>query len=331
MNIKHLILSVALGIGTLLHSSALAQTAIAPATTNRIAGWLEGKKLPKLEAQQAEAYAERYQRQLEALLGCYQASTERSFLREAMTKYPRDPRVALTAACADTIPRGGPEAARERRQRLDAFKQSAPNNALAYHLSARDHFQTGQPEIAEQEVLTGLGKPVHDYALDFIQNAEEAYRAAGYSEAEAIALAMGSLLMPHLAQIREVGTALVAQAQGYRQSGNTASADKMLHAAVKLGAQLDRTNSFTLLEILVGITIQQNALKQLDPAAPFGNSGRTVQTEMNRLAERRADIRAVAKDFNPLFERMSDGEIGKYFGEQKRLGEEAADRQALAK
>ena len=52
---------------------------------------------------------------------------------------------------------------------------------------------------------------------------------------------------------------------------------------------------------------------------------------MDRLTERRAALRATARDFNKLFGQMSDNEIGKYFGEQKRLGEEAADRQALLK
>lgn len=331
MNMKHLVPGLAIGVVVLSTTSAFAQNVSSPATTNRIASWLGGKNLPKLEAPQAEAYAQQHQRRPEVLLASYQASSDRSFLREAMSNYPRDSRVALTAACADTTPRGGPDAARDRRQRLDTFKQVAPDNALAYHLSARDHFKTGQPEIAEQEVLTGLGKPVRDYAPVFIQNAEEAYRSAGYSEAEATSLAMASLLMPHLAQLRDVGNELVARANGHRQSGNNALADKLLHAAVKLGAQLDRTNSFTLLEILVGTAIQQNALKQLDPGAALGNSGRTVQAETDRLAERRAALRATAKDFNKLFEKMSDNEIGKYFGEQKRLGEEAADLQALAK
>ena len=142
---------------------------------------------------------------------------------------------------------------------------------------------------------------------------------------------MGSLLMPHLAQLREVGSELVRRANHYRESGDTASADKMLHAAIRMGAQLDRTNSLTLLESLVGITIQQNALKELDPAASFGKSGHTVQAETDRLLERRADLRAVARDFNKRFEQMSDKEIGRYFNRQKRLGEEAADREALAK
>jgi hypothetical protein len=234
------------------------------------------------------------------------------------------------AACIAVPTQGEPDGAQDKRKWLDAFKVSAPDNALAYYLSAREHFKTGQPEIAEKEISAGASRPIRDYALDFIANAEDAYLSAGYPEDEAIAVAMTSLLMPHLAQLRDVGAELAKRANHYRQSGDAASANKMLDAAIRIGTQLDRTNSLTLLENLVGIAIQQNALKELDPAATFGNSGHAVQAETDRLLERRADLRAIAKDFNKLFEQMSDKEIGRYFNRQKQLGEAAADRQALA-
>jgi hypothetical protein len=329
MNVKHLFRTVTLALAGLLLSSPLARSATIPQTTNRIVRWLNSKSLPHLDSTQAEAYAQQHQRRPEALLAACQASTDRAFLREAMTKYPRDRRVAMAAAFQS----GSVEAnnVQERRQWLDAFKNAAPDNALAYYLSARDYFKTGQPALAEKDVQAGASKLVQDYALELIDNTADAYLSAGYSEAEATALAMSSLLMPHLAQLRDVGTELVKRANHYRQSGNAASADKMLHAAVRIGTQLDRTNALTLLENLIGIAIQQNALKELGPAAPCGNSGHTVQAETDRLLERRADLRAIAKDFNQLFEQMSDKEISNYFNQQKRLGEETAQRQALAK
>ena len=129
-----------------------------------------------------------------------------------MAKHPRDPRVALAAACSVGSTANSPAATQERRQWLDAFKQSAPDNALAFYLSARDHFKSGQPELAEQEVLAAGAKTMRDYAADWLENTEEAYHSAGYSEAEAKALAMTTLLMPHLANLREVGTELVTRA-----------------------------------------------------------------------------------------------------------------------
>jgi hypothetical protein len=331
MNVKHLFPSIALAIAALLVSSPVARSASTPAPTNRIARWLDGKSLPHLDGTQADAYAQKHQRRPEALLAAYQTTTDRGFLREAMEKHPRDARVALAAVCTAVSAQSNPDGAEERRKWLDALKKSAPDNALACYLSAREHFKSGQPDLAEKEVLAGAGRPLHDYALDFIESAQDAYLSAGYSEAEATALAMGSLLMPHLAQLRDVGTELVKRANHYRESGDAASANKMLHAAIRIGTQLDRTNSLTLLENLVGIAIQQNALKELDPAASFEKSAHTVQAEADRLTKRRTDLRATAGDFNKLFQQMSDQEIGNYFDQQKRLGEEMADRRALAR
>ena len=100
---------------------------------------------------------------------------------------------------------------------------------------------------------------------------------------------------------------------------------------MNLGQQLDRTNALTLLENMVGIAIQQNVLRGLDPATRFGHAGETVQAQLDRLAERREEIRTLARQFNDALAPLSDKDIGNYFEQQKRLGEAAAERQLLAK
>ena len=329
MNVKRSLPTVLFTAILLPASSPLVWSADPPVVTSRIVHWLNGKSLPHLDSNQADAYAQQHQRRPEALLAVWQASADRTFVREAMAKYPRDRRVAMAAAFQSGLTDAN--SAQERRQCLDAFKHAVPDNALAYYLSARDYFKAGQPTLAEKEVQAAAGKPVLDYAIERIDDATDAYLSAGYSDAEATALAMGSLLMPHLAQLKDLGSELVKRAAQYRASGQAGSAGAMLQAALRIGAQLDCTNSLSLLQNLVGIAIQQNALKELNSAAPFGNSGRTVQGEIDRLLARRAELRTVAHDFNQLFERMSDKEILAYFNEQKRVGEEAAGRKALAK
>ena len=175
-----------------------------------------------------------------------------------MARFPRDPRVALAAACPAGKPESNPPADPERRKWLDALKRLVPDNGLVDYLSAANYFKIGQPEMAEKEVFVASTKPMHDYAADLAQGTEDAFRASGYSSAEAKAVSMITLLMPHISQLRDLGADLVSRANGYRQTGNTASADKMLRAAFQLGSQIDRTNSMTILENLVGIGIQQN-------------------------------------------------------------------------
>jgi hypothetical protein len=324
MNSKNILRAVLLGAIILSASSPVAWSA----STNHIVRRLNGKSLPHISAEQAEAYAQQHQRRPEALLAACQTSGNRAFIREAAEKYPRDKRAALAAAfqSGSVEAHGGLQ---ERRQCLDVFKNAAPDNALADYLSAREYFKSGEAALAEKEVQSGVNKPVRDYALELIDAATDAYLSAGYSEAEATAFAMASLLMPHLAQLKDLGSELVKRAAHYRASGDAASADKMLHAALRIGVQLDSTNSLTILQNMIGIAIQQNALKEIP--ATGSSLSLTAQAQMDRLMARRNDLRDVAKEFNQLFEQMSDKEILNYFNEQKRLGEEVAERQALAK
>ena len=97
-----------------------------------------------------------------------------------MEKFPGDPGVAFEAACKkDASPT-------ERREWLEAFKKAAPDNPLANYLSALDYFKSGQSDQALQELTAALDRPgFADYTEERIQTDEEAYRAAGFSEAEA--------------------------------------------------------------------------------------------------------------------------------------------------
>jgi len=328
MNIKHIASAAAFGFAAYLFSSNTLPAAAS--STNDIRQWLEGKNLPRINSTQAEAFAQQHQRRPEALLGAYQASNERGFFREAMARFPRDPRVALAAACGAGSP-ANTETTQGRREWLDTFKLSAPGNALALYLSAGDHFKSGQPDLAEQEVLTANTKPMKDYAADWLENAEDAYRSAGYSEPESKVLAASSLLIPHLAKLRDLGTALVSRANIHRQAGKEAAANKLLQVAITLGQQLDRMNSLTILENLVGINIQQSVLKGLDPTSRFGGTDETVQAQIDQLAERRNTIRTMARQFNEVLITLSAKDIGNFFEQQRRLGEAEAERQFLAK
>src|SRR5438094_7397370 len=195
--------------------------------TNLIALLLKGEELPKPRSEQVQSYLEENHRSVGSLLAAFHATDDRSFLREAMEKYPADPRLDYVAWFRSQSPE-------ERRQWLDAFKQSAPDNAFANYLSARDYFKSGQNDQAVQELLVAATKPIQDYSLDFVQNGEEAYRAAGYSDAEAKMIATSALLLPQFAEFKQVGLNLVDLANAYRQSGDGASAEAALQMATSL-------------------------------------------------------------------------------------------------
>src|SRR5712671_282667 len=113
-------------------------------STNLLVRVLRGEEPPKLTLEQIGPYLEANRRSVESLLAASRTTGDRTFLQEAKEKYPNDPRVAF-----DALIWSKPE---ERRQWLDTFKQSAPDNALPNYLSALEHFKSGQTDQAVQDL-----------------------------------------------------------------------------------------------------------------------------------------------------------------------------------
>jgi len=292
--------------------------------TNLLTRLLNGEELPKLRPEQVQSYLEENHRSVGSLLAAFQATDDRTILREAMEKYPSDPRLDYVAWFRSESPV-------ERRQWLDAFKQSAPDNALANYLSARDYFKSGQNDQAVQELIAAGTKPIQDYSLDFVQNSEEAYRAAGYSEAEAKMISTSTLLLPQLAEFKQVSQSLVNLANAYRQSGDTASAEAALQMATSLGQRLDDPGSRTIIQSLVGIAIQRIVLNSMDPSGVYADSGQTVQSQIDALSQRRESIRTLTQQVGKVLPTMSEQDLISYFDRMKIFGEQAAIRWAADK
>jgi hypothetical protein len=267
------------------------------------------------------------------LLAAYRVANDPALLREALEQHPTNAQVNFAAYFAFKNEMS-PE---ERRQRLDAFKQSAPDNALASYLSAQDYFQSGQSDQAVQELVAALSNPrMWDYSGDFIQNIEEAYRAAGYSEGEAAAAAAYALPLPQLAELRRLGQNLGELSNLYRQAGDEASAQAALQMGVALGRQVaEPSGSNYLIHDLVGLGIERQILERMDPGSPYDTVGRTVQDRLNELAQRREDIRELQGAVDPngqwdslagVLQSLSEQDLISFFDRIKVTGEMEALR-----
>jgi hypothetical protein len=309
---------------------------------NLIARLLHGEDSFKLKLPQVEAFLRDNRRNAESLLAAFRATEQKAFLQEAVAKYPNDPRVNF-AACLAALNR--PDATPdERRQRLEAFQQSAPDNALPDYLSAREHFKSGQPDQAIQDLVAASVKPqFQDYSGDFVQNTEEAYRAAGYSEAEAKAIAACSLPLPQLAQLRQLGDNVTELAAAYRQAGDEASAQAALRMGLDLAQRVgEPSGSHFLVSDLVGLKIESHLLESLDPARPYDDAGHTVKDRLDTLAQRREEIKRLGEPSTwlggerrdvlvALWEEMPPQDLIRFFDRVKVSGEREALRWALDK
>lgn len=283
-------------------------------STNLLARLLKGEERPKLTSEQVESYLAANRRSAGSLLGAFQATGDKRWLQEAMEKYPNDPSVAFTALSRSDSPE-------DYRQCLDALKRAAPDNALADYLSANDYLNAGRADDAVSELEAAYAKPkLQDYLVERVQNAEEAYRSAGYSEAEAKAAAMMWVELPQFAQLKQLTQNVVALAASYRQAGDEASAQAALQIGSNLGQRL-ATGQSTLLQDLVGMAVEKLALSSLDRASPYGTSGQTVQGRMDELTRQRQTINALAQPSQALLEHLPEQDLVSYFERRKAFGE----------
>ena len=294
---------------------ALATEALQP--TNRIAQLID--KPSKLTTEQVESYLNANRRNAASLLAAYRTTGNLALLEEAMQQYPNDPQVAFWAALDKDLSPG------QRRQWLGAFKQSAPDNALANYLSAVDYFKVGQTDQAVQELIAASDKPqFQDYSMNSVQDNEEAYLAAGYSVAEAKALAFvpTSMALPDLRELKQLGQDMVDLANSYRQTGDETSAQAALQLAVNLGQQAS-TGQY-MIDLDLGMKVERNALRAMDPNSPYGNSGQTVQDRLNQLTQQIAVGYELDKQADPLLQTMSDQDWINFTDRARLFGEQAA-------
>jgi tetratricopeptide (TPR) repeat protein len=243
-----------------------------------------------------------------------------------MDKYPKDPRVDFAAVHK---PDCSPE---ERRRWLDAFKQSAPDNALANYLSALDYFKSGQTDQAIQELSAASSKQqLQAYTMDSVQNSEEAYRAAGYSVAETKTIAATSLLLPQLGELKQLSQNMMELANAYREAGDDASAQTAVQMVLNLGQRFDGAQGEALVSQLFGIALQSIALRAMDPTSPYGSAGQTVQGRLDELTQQRTKVKDLADQFGAIQQMISAQDWISYADRSRAFGEDAALRWVIRK
>lgn len=286
----------------------------------------EGEPPPKLTTARVESYLKENRRSAASLLAAFRTTGDQTLLQEALQKYSDDPQVNFAAVFKKD------STSEERRQRLEALKQSDPRNALPNYLSARDYFKSGQVDQAVQELNAASGKPqFQDYSSDFVQNDEEAWRAAGYSVAEAQMVASFSLVLPHLDELRRLSQDTVSLANAYRQAGDDASVQAALQMGLNLGQHLDASPGLSLVSQCLGIAMQIHALNAMDPNSPYGSGGQIVKDRLDEVTLQRREIKELVQQFDGVQQRMSDQDWISYKDRWKAFGEEAALRWMVSK
>jgi hypothetical protein len=282
---------------------------------NRVLALIEGEK-PRLTPEQIESYLKQNHRAPASLLAIARLTGDKSYLKEAMEKFPDDPQVAFDAVFF------GSDSTDERRQWLERFKEDAPDNALASYVSALDYFKSGQSDQAVQDLIAASAKSqFQDYSWDQVQNAEEAWRASGYSELDTRVMAMSQLLLPQLAQLKQLNQSIMDLATAYQQAGDAASAQSLRLYNLQLGERLAQFPNDPLITQLVGMAIQRNALGALDPDSPCGATGQTVADRLEQLKQQQELIKNLNQQMQPLLPTLSSQDFMAWLDRRRSFGE----------
>ena len=273
----------------------------------------------KLKPEQVESYLRASGRSATSLLAAYRTTGDPALLTEAMRNFPDDPQVAFEAAFRKDIP---PD---EQRKWLDLLKKADPDNALANYFSALDYFNTGQTDQAVKEFMAASGKYFGDYSSQRYQDDLEAYLAAGYSVADAKFAAGTQLLLPQLQMTKDVGLDMIELAKSYQQSGDSASARAAMQMAIDLGQRYGTSSpGEPVLSQLVGMSIEIRALSAMDPNAAYGNTGQTVQEQLNRIKRQSDNLKQQSRQVGALLPPMSAQDWMTYNDRWLTLGEQNA-------
>ena len=124
--------------------------------------------------------------------------------------------------------------------------------------------------------------------------------------------------------LKQLGVQLNQLAQSYQQAGNSTSAQNTLQLDLQLGQQLSATDAQPLITTLVGMAVEKIALSSMDPTAPYGNTGQTVQDQIDQLTQQRQYIRDITAQFETLSPSMSDQDILSYHERRRTFGEPSA-------
>jgi RNA polymerase sigma factor (sigma-70 family) len=280
---------------------------------------------PKLKPEQVANYLQANHRNASSLLAAYRTTSDPALLDEAMQKFPDNPQVAFEAVFKKDL---SPET---RRQWLDAFKKADSNNGLANYVSALDYFRSGQTDRAVQEFIAASGKPFQDYTSERYQDDAEAFLGAGYSVADAKTASAMELLLPQLAQVKELGLTMIELSKSYQAAGDTASAQAALQMAVQLGQRYSTPSpGEATISQLVGLHLERIALNAMDPNSTYA-SGQTVQERISQITQQKNELEEHSRQVESIFPKMAEQDWINYRDRWLKFGEQNAAQWLISK
>ena len=279
----------------------------------------EGPSPLAVPREKVDEYLAKHNRSAASLLAGYHALQDTNLLNEAAAKFPNDPYVQWAMLTSEGL--GG----EQRRQWLEAFKTSSPDNSLANYLSSAEHFKAGNQEAAIQEVLDASGKKqFKDFSMDAMIDEQELHRFAGQSAMMAVhANGWGGDLMRQNMPMKAVAYGIAEAQAKYAQAGDTDSAAKLVQMGFGLADRLDSGDGGRfLISQMVGASIEGIILKNMDPNTAYESlDGKTPTERRAEMKQQRDEWKTIAAVFPKAYGALTEDEWVSYSDRMKTYGE----------
>lgn len=270
-----------------------------------------------------ERFLESAGRNAATLLVAWRESRDRAFLAEAAANFPDDPRVQF-AKITD------PDSAAERDAWIEAFQRAAPENALPDYFAAIAAFDRDDTGLAASLLAQASRKGFADYTWETADETEALLLAGGVPRAEAKAMAMFTVELPHLAMLRQLGERIGRTQASLRDDAKPGAADELLEAQLQLGSTLSSDERSTLIHRLVGIAIERDALRKSPMNSLQQVLGRVPAERSSELEALRKEILESTKAADITAPNWSEDQIVRYLEISRAEGEIAAQRWLVA-
>ena len=281
------------------HSSSKARLE-SDSTNSVLASYDEGSEWKKLSREQVDAYLLKTKRSPESLLNAFLETGDTNFLAEAVEKYPNNSIVQWTM-----LNRASPE---ERSQWLEKFKVTSLDNALPNYLSALDDLKAGKIDKALAEMDAANGKHYNAFERERMQSREEMYLLAGYSALDARTRGMETVPLHNLSEMKALAQEISVLQQKYKVSGDMASAQQLAALGIEASRKLSQPNTPYLINELVGMAMENIALRNLDAGTYYDFLGKTAGERQQELKGQKQEMKDLIPIFSDLYPRLSDTE-----------------------
>jgi hypothetical protein len=266
----------------------------------------------QLTPEQTAEYLRQFGTNVETLL----ATQKKDYVKLAAELFPNDPRVQFAVIAREIFPEA-------QREWLDRFKQSAPDNALASFLSAREYLKSGDREKGLADFADAARRPhFDDYTLEQVQNMEDAQLSAGRSLAEAKLAAGSGLLLPQLAPLKGLAQDVQKIQKEYVTAGDTAAAEALAQMGHTLSQHLSTgEGSRCLINQLVGVAIERILLNPLPADSQPAFLSGTVQQRIDEVTAFRQSVKSLTPQLDEMMARGNETELISFFDRMKVQGE----------